>query len=104
MNIWGFAPSIFELLQEEFNLFLRSHAKELESEFVIPTAVNHLINKNKAFVKVLSTESDWFGITNPKDKEDVIVKIQQLVKSGEYPENLWKGDVLKVAYDSNPNS
>jgi dTDP-glucose pyrophosphorylase len=90
MNFWGFTPSILELLREEFKLFLQAHAMESKSEFVIPTAVNQLIKKDKASVKVLSTESSWFGITNPEDKKDVIAQIQQLVQSGEYPDNLWK--------------
>ena len=90
MNFWGFTPSIFELFKEEFELFLEAHAMEPKSEFVIPTAVNHLIKKEKASVKVLSTESNWFGITNPEDKKDVVAQIQHLVASGEYPDNLWK--------------
>jgi dTDP-glucose pyrophosphorylase len=90
MNFWGFTPSIFELFREEFELFLKAHAKEPKSEFVIPTAINQLIKKDKASVKVLSTESSWFGITNPQDKQEVIARIQQLVESGEYPDNLWK--------------
>ncbi len=90
MNMWGFTPSIFKLFEEEFNLFLQSHAKELKSEFVIPTAVNLVIKKAIAAVKVLSTSSNWFGMTYPDDKDEAIIRIQQLIQSGEYPDNLWK--------------
>ena len=104
MNMWGFTPSIFELLGEEFDLFLQSHAKELKSELVIPTAVNFLVKKDRASVKVLSTASSWFGITNPEDKGDVVARIQELVRSGQYPDNLWKGDVPTAVCDSRPNA
>ena len=90
MNFWGFTPPIFELFREELELFLQAHSMEPKSEFVIPTAVNQLIEKNKATVKVLSTESNWFGITNPQDKGDVVERIRQLVEAGEYPDDLWK--------------
>jgi UTP-glucose-1-phosphate uridylyltransferase len=93
MNMWGFAPSIFGLLKEEFEIFLQSYAKDLKHELVIPTAVNSLIAKGKASVKVLSTSSNWFGITYPGDRDEVIARIRQLIKLGEYPDNLWKKGV-----------
>ena len=93
MNMWGFSPSIFELLKKEFVSFLQSHSKDLKQEFVIPTSVNNLIGQGEALVKVLSTSSDWFGITYPQDKSEVISRISQLIEIGEYPNNLWKGDV-----------
>lgn len=93
MNMWGFTPSILEPFKEELKIFLQSYAKDLKRELVIPTAVNSLIAKGKASVKVLSTSSKWFGITYPEDKDEVIPEIHQLIKLGEYPENLWKEDV-----------
>ena len=93
MNMWGFTPSIFGPLEDEFRIFLQSYAKDLKKELVVPTAVNSLIAKGKASVKVLNTSSKWFGITYPNDKEEVIANIRQLVKLGEYPSNLWKVDI-----------
>jgi len=89
MNMWGFTPSILEPFEEEFKIFLQSYGKDLKRELVIPTAVNSLIAKGKASVKVLSTSSKWFGITYPEDKAEVIPEIRQLIEQGEYPENLW---------------
>jgi len=90
MNFWGFVPSVLDLFREEFNLFLQHHAGELKSELVIPTTVNALVKQGKASVKVLSTASSWFGITNPRDKDDVVARIRELIQSGQYPGNLWK--------------
>lgn len=90
MNFWGFVPSILDLFRDEFNLFLQEHSMEPKSELVIPTTVNSLVNQGKAAVKVLSTTSNWFGITNPQDRDDVIGKIRKLIDSGQYPDNLWK--------------
>jgi len=90
MNMWGFTPSIFKPLGEEFRVFLQSHAQELKSELVIPTAVGSLITKGQASVRVLSTSSKWFGITYPNDKDGVIAGIRQLIAQGEYPSSLWR--------------
>ena len=99
MNMWGFTRSIFGLLEEEFGTFLKSYSKDLKRELVIPTSVNDLIAKGKASVKVLSTSSNWFGITYPDDKEEVISRIRQLIQLGEYPDNLWKDTVSSVIED-----
>lgn len=90
MNMWGFGPSIFELFKKDFAGFLQSHSRDLKEEFVIPTSVNNLIGQGEASIKVLSSSSDWFGVTYPQDKDKVTLWISQLVKLGEYPDNLWK--------------
>ncbi|MHC4168149.1 MAG: nucleotidyltransferase, partial [Planctomycetota bacterium] len=93
MNMWGFTPDVLDFFKEQFRVFLEAHSQEPKSEYVIPTAVNTLVEQGTVSVKVLSTTSDWFGITNPADKEDVVGRIAELVRSGQYPDNLWKGDV-----------
>jgi hypothetical protein len=40
-------------------------------------------------VKVIDTESDWFGVTYQEDKPFVMEKIQELIAKGVYPEKLW---------------
>jgi dTDP-glucose pyrophosphorylase len=89
MNMWGFDPSLFGAFGEEFVTFLDTQARELETEFVIPTAVNLLIGKGKATVKALHTTSNWFGVTYPEDKAGVEEEINTLIEAGVYPENLW---------------
>jgi NDP-sugar pyrophosphorylase family protein len=90
MNIWGFTPDYFKHSETFFKKFLDEHGQELKSEFFIPLMVNHLIQNKIATVKVLDTDSQWFGVTYKEDKPSVIAKIQQLVEQHIYPENLWK--------------
>ena len=89
MNMWGFSPALFDVFKQEFLAFLQKHAGELKSELVIPTTTNDLIKKGKAEIKILSTPSEWFGVTYPDDKADAMQKIKDLIKAGEYPDNLW---------------
>ncbi|PLX10674.1 MAG: nucleotidyltransferase, partial [Marinilabiliales bacterium] len=51
--------------------------------------VNNLINANQAKVKVLTSESSWFGVTYKEDKEDTINRVKLLVEEGQYPSKLW---------------
>jgi UTP-glucose-1-phosphate uridylyltransferase len=91
MNFWGFKPSVFQHLENEFTGFLRTNQKELNSEFYIPSVVFSLINQNKATVKVLKADSPWFGVTYKEDHPAVVERIKDLVLRGEYPGNLWEG-------------
>jgi hypothetical protein len=50
-----------------------------------------MIKAKAAKVKILSSDEDWFGVTYKEDKAKAIKKIEELVKRGIYPRNLWKG-------------
>lgn len=88
MNFWGFTPKIFELSAEMFKQFALANAQNPKSEFFIPIVAEKLIRENTASFKVIPTQSQWFGVTYKEDKPIVQASIDQLVKAGEYPENL----------------
>jgi UTP-glucose-1-phosphate uridylyltransferase len=89
MNLWGFTPSIFEHLHRQFAEFLKTQASNLKAEFFIPTVVNQLIVEQKARTKVLRSNDRWFGITYQDDRPFVAKSILDLVKKGNYPNQLW---------------
>ena len=89
MNMWGFMPSIFDYLEKMFNEFLDENITDLKSEFLIPSVVNDLIEKNIEKVQVLKTKSTWFGVTYIEDKPFVKNQIKELIQTGIYPEKLF---------------
>jgi Nucleotidyl transferase len=89
MNMWGFLPSYFDHCQSMFVDFLKNEGMKLTSEFYIPTLVDHLIKNDILNVKVIDTESEWFGVTYQEDKPFVMEKITSLIENGVYPKNLW---------------
>lgn len=90
MNFWGFTPSIFKHTETQFIDFLNNGSDHTKSEFYIPFIVDNLIKSGKEKVKVLHNPGQWFGITYQEDKPLVVNKIKELIKRGDYPENLWK--------------
>ena len=84
MNMWGFTPSLFNYLHEDFVNFLNDEGGELKSEFLIPTVINNLVQNNQEEVYVLRSNASWFGVTYKEDKPFVINKIQELINSGIY--------------------
>jgi len=90
MNFWGFHPEMFELASAMFDEFLKNNQGNLKSEFYIPLIVNEIIQQKKGKVKVVGGGNIWFGVTYKEDKAEVSTKIKELIKQGQYPENLWK--------------
>lgn len=88
MNLWGFPVSFLDEIETHFTEFLQEHGSEMKSECYIPSVVDDLVAKKVAACHVLETSSSWFGVTYPEDKPHVVVSIQQLVDSGEYPSPL----------------
>jgi len=89
MNCWGFTPSFFGFLKDEFGTFIKKNADDLKAEFYIPGVVNDLIGTDRASLKVLRTGEQWFGMTYREDREKVVMSIRDLVSRGVYPEKLW---------------
>ena len=90
MNMWGFTPDYFDYSMEFFKEFLVENGQKLKSEFYIPLAVNNLIVDGKASCKVLDTTSKWFGVTYAEDRPQVVLKINELIRKGVYPNQLFK--------------
>jgi dTDP-glucose pyrophosphorylase len=89
LNLWGFNPSIFSRLEDQFADFLRHHGSDSKAEFYIPSVVNRLVETGKARVKVLRTPDHWFGITYREDRRPVIAGLNDLLSRGLYPTKLW---------------
>jgi len=85
MNFWGFTPSFFNHLVNNFSDFLRENIGKPKAEFLIPTVVDKLIKTNTAKTKVLTSNAKWFGVTYKEDRPTVVQKFQDLTNCGEYP-------------------
>jgi NDP-sugar pyrophosphorylase family protein len=89
MNCWGFSPGIFAGLDRQWRAFLRAHGGEPKAEFYLPAAVSALIGEGDVSVRVLPTDSTWFGVTYREDKPRVVSAIADLVSRGHYPQKLF---------------
>ena len=89
MNMWGFTPDYFDFGIREFSRFLSEKINVPKSEQVIPDVADALIKSGEATVKVLDTDSRWFGVTYVDDRPGVIANFADLHKSGLYPDKLF---------------
>lgn len=89
MNLRGFTPDYFDYSEREFKKFLEKDINTPKAEFFIPLCIDTLINSGEATVKVLDTESKWFGVTYAADRPGVVAKFAELHRDGTYPEKLF---------------
>jgi hypothetical protein len=89
MNLWGFTPDYFEFSEREFRKFLDKDINTPKAEFFIPLAIDTLIKSGEATVKVLDTDSKWFGVTYAADRPSVVAKLAELHAQGVYPSSMF---------------
>ena len=89
MNMFGFTPKLFELLENDFKNFLNNNDL-MTAEYLIPEEVNKYLRNGIVNVKVIKTTSKWYGITYKEDLQLIKDEIKKLISDGAYPENLLK--------------
>jgi hypothetical protein len=90
MNMWGATPILLTEIEHQIsNFLLQNFTHNSNAEFLIPDVINHLIQYQKAKVKVIPTPESWFGATYPADKPYVKTQLATLVSNHIYPKKLF---------------
>ncbi|MCK5801420.1 MAG: nucleotidyltransferase [Lentisphaeria bacterium] len=89
LNLWGFTPLVFEMIEQLFTDFLAENLDAPKTEFYIPTVVDTLIKQDLADAEMLQTDEQWFGMTYHQDRALVVEKLIKAAQDGIYPSPLW---------------
>jgi len=90
MNMFLFTPKIFDYLNKDIEEYFNIHKDNLlEGEFLIPDVISKYIKKDNLKVKVLNTNSIWYGVTYKEDATTVKSAIKDMIEEGIYPNKLW---------------
>ena len=71
MNLWGLHHSVLGDIETQFQEFVLENTANPKAEFYIPTVINNLIKSDKIRLRVLHSDSQWYGVTYPEDKATV---------------------------------
>jgi len=91
MNLWGFKPSCYSFLREEFRSFIYNSGMELKSELDIPTSIDKFVKNGEITIKILMSNERWFGVTYREDKPFVVENINKMIRKGKYPTKIYQG-------------
>jgi dTDP-glucose pyrophosphorylase len=89
MNLFGFKPSSFDILREDFREFIDKQGMDPKSELLIPATLDRYIKKGIIKIKVLMSNERWFGVTYREDKPFVVESINKMVSKGVYPSSIY---------------
>ncbi|MBR5204297.1 MAG: hypothetical protein IKW32_03645 [Bacteroidaceae bacterium] len=88
MNMWGFKPGILDKMQVEFDAFLDKYGQDMKAHYSIPAFMNEQI-KQGAKVKVVETPARWMGLVSHDDKIQVLLRTNEMMRKGVYPQRLF---------------
>ncbi len=88
MNMFCYHQNILNLFQAEFDEFLKTNDDDMTGEYIMAVGINKLIEEGKIKMKIIPTDSPWFGVTYKEDAPGVRAKLQELVDNGTYPSKL----------------
>ncbi len=95
VNMWGFLPSIFPVLQEAFDQFLEDQGDQGANdtnELLLPDVVGAMVSKPDAErVRILASTGRCIGVTHGADLAAVREQVEDLVAKGIIPDPLWAG-------------
>jgi len=86
MNLWAFQPAVLDTLRQGLIEFFHGPNPD---ESLLPTVMRAAIARGDCRIQVLKSDSRWFGITHPADREPVVAAIRGLVSEGRYRGRLW---------------
>jgi len=89
MNLWGFTPAFFSVLERGFTQFVEVNGGDLKAEYYLPEAVDRLIGEPGWQVEAGVSGDEWVGVTHSADREPVRAFFRQQVERGHYPSPLW---------------
>ncbi len=88
MSSYAVHPSVFENLENRFDIFLKNIKDDLTDEILLPEIFSDMVKDGDIKIKILESTSSWFGVTYKEDAPIVREKLRKLVDEGIYPKKL----------------
>ena len=89
MNLWGFKPSCYNFLADEFRNFINTSGMDLKAELDIPTSIDKFVKSGEITIRILMSNERWFGVTYREDKPFVVDSISNMIRKGVYPAKIY---------------
>lgn len=89
MNLLCFTPKIFEYLKNNIKDFFVNNDDLMTCEYLIPVEAFKSAKENGKPMKLIKTDSKYYGMTYREDLENLKKGILKEIESGTYENNLW---------------
>ncbi len=89
MNIWACPAGFIDKLDKHFTAFLEKNVNNDKAEFLLPGAIEEMIETGEITCDVVASSDQWFGVTYAQDTPIVKARFKDLTDKGVYPVDLW---------------
>lgn len=89
MNIWACPAGFIDKLDKQFTDFMKHNGTDEKAEFLLPGAIEDMIESGEISCNVVTSNDQWFGVTYSQDTPIVKAKFKELTDNGVYPVKLW---------------
>ena len=89
MNFWICNESIFNYIENYFKNFLEIPENLEKSEIYLPFVAQEMMANGLIDINVITSQSEWFGVTYYEDKAEAVKTLQGLTDEEQYPTPLW---------------
>ena len=89
MNFWICNESIFNYIENYFKNFLEIPENLERSEIYLPFVAQEMMANGLIDINVITSQSEWFGVTYYEDKAEAVKTLQGLTDEEQYPTPLW---------------
>ena len=89
MNIWACPAGFIDKLDKHFTAFLKKNVNNDKAEFLLPGAIEEMIETGEITCDVVTSSDQWFGVTYAQDTPIVKARFKDLTDKGIYPVDLW---------------
>ena len=89
MNLICLTPKIFDYLERNIKEFFNSQNDLMNTEWLLPVVVVNSAKENGMPIKIIKTNSNYYGITYKEDLENLKKGIRKEIELGIYNEDLW---------------
>ncbi len=90
MNMFALNSNLFPYLNKRFlDFFEENKDNMMKAEYLIPTVITEMMDKDMANLISISTSAKWYGVTYKEDKQELVDYIESQTQNGVYPRQLW---------------
>jgi NDP-sugar pyrophosphorylase family protein len=89
MNLFCLTPKIFEYIKNNIKEFFLNQEDLMTCEYLIPTVVGESAKYNNKSIRLLTTDSRYYGMTYREDLEELKSGILSEIENGTYNKDLW---------------
>lgn len=89
MNLFCFTPKLFQFIKKDMKRFFDSQTDLLKCEYLIPDVAFASSKENEKPIRVIKTDSKYYGMTYREDLESLKQGIENEINLGVYNRDLW---------------